>query len=327
MRFHLTLSTCVAAALLALGCERSGQGQERARSDSDLREVQRLTVKVQPSSPSTRKAARPHEGPTDITFFVISDTHFGAEGLLERNGEMVRQLNALPGKAYPRKIGGTVGRPLGVLHAGDITDWGTAEQWQQFVEHYGRTGKDGKLAWAMFETVGNHDLADGRTTVIDAVKKRHGQTHYSWDFQGVRMICLGLYPTLEARKFLRDTLRAIGPSHPVVLYFHYGLSGPFSDWWKEPEKEAFGKTIKGYYILGIFHGHYHSSHHYRWNGYDVYLIGSPRHSTRRLLAVHITDDRMTVAAWDWARRQWDWTHAKKVRAAKEAPEAAATAAR
>jgi hypothetical protein len=39
--------------------------------------------------------------PPSVTFFVASDSHFGALGMAEQNRILVAQMNELPGTAYP----------------------------------------------------------------------------------------------------------------------------------------------------------------------------------------------------------------------------------
>ena len=67
--------------------------------------------------------AVPADLPT-VTFFVASDSHFGALGMSELNRSLVEQMNALPGTDYPPELGGRVDTPRGVLFTGDTTDNG-----------------------------------------------------------------------------------------------------------------------------------------------------------------------------------------------------------
>ena len=161
-------------------------------------------------------------------------------------------------------------------------------------------------------------------TVPLAVEQRHGGLPYSWDWADVHVACLDVYPTDEALAWLGRDLAACGRQRPVVLYFHYGLAGPLSDWWPAAQKQAFARVIEGYNVVGIFHGHFHSSGHYSWNAWDAYLVGSPRHSAHTFAVVHITDSAMTVAAWDWDRKAWAWWGRKAINgpAAKKEKETA-----
>ena len=246
-------------------------------------------------------------GPDEITFLVAADTHFGAEGMVERNRRQIDAMNVLAGRPWPQEIGGVVGRPLGVLVAGDLTDAGLPSSWAAFVEHFGLVGGDGRLDVPVYEGTGNHDRGLLPIhPVLGAVRQRHGGLRYSWDWGELHLVCLDVYPDAEGLRWLAVDLERAGRDRPVVLYFHYGLEGPFSDWWTEAEKTAFRATVQGYRILAVFHGHWHASGPYRWRGLRVINVGSPRHSDHTFGAVRYRAGRLDAAAWDWKRGRWGW---------------------
>jgi len=229
-------------------------------------------------------------------------------------------MNALPGAPLPRRVGGVVQQPRGVLIAGDLTDGGTKPQWREFVDHYGLSGKDGRLKFPVYECSGNHD----RHTflfrpVLHGVRRRHGGLTYSWDWDDVHLASLDCYPDAGSLRWLTRDLARVGTERPVVIFFHYPLLGPYSDWWNQNEKNAFRDAIMGYNVIAIFHGHYHASNRYRWEGYDVYNVGSPRHSAHSFAVVRITDTTMTVTSRDWDRGIWRWTHHKAITANAAGP--------
>ncbi len=251
--------------------------------------------------------ARPSEPPT-ITFFVASDSHFGYRGMSEANRLVVEQLNAMPGTPYPPEIGGTVEEPRGVLFTGDTTENGTLEEFAEFQQVYGLTGKDGLLRFPVFEAIGNHDV-NRESPIKEVVRRRHGGIQYAWDWNDLRMICLDMYPDDVTRRWLEDELERVGPERPVIVYFHYSMEGPYSDSWTQEEKRAFGAALAGYNVLAIFHGHWHRYGHYLWNGLPVFRPGSPKHSSRAFLIVRVRPREMDVAAWDFDKRGWAeaWT--------------------
>jgi cytolysin (calcineurin-like family phosphatase) len=268
------------------------------------------------SSPILAAVQRQPLDGTDITFFVTADTHFGFAGGEKLNARQIDAMNSLPGKPLPSNLGGTVQKPLGVLIAGDLTENGHGDQWRAFVKHYGLDGTDGKLTVPVYEGTGNHDrdLVFYRPA-LDGVTKRHGSLTYSWDWDDVHVVCLDLYPSAANLRWLQRDLTKVGRRVPVVLYFHYSIVGPFSEWWSAEEKDAFARVIKGTNVVGIFHGHFHASMHYRWRGYDVYNVGAVRHGWHSFATVHITDTEMTVASWDWGHNRWRWTHRKAIQTA------------
>src|SRR5689334_15258988 len=67
----------------------------------------------------------PAQAVTDITFFAVSDTHYGQSSATKdaNRKAVVDILNTLPGKAYPTTVGGgPVGVPRAVLIPGDLID-------------------------------------------------------------------------------------------------------------------------------------------------------------------------------------------------------------
>lgn len=238
--------------------------------------------------------------PAELTFLVAADTHFGAEGIEERNARQIEAMNAIPGTPWPAEIGGTVGTPAAVLIAGDLTDTGTLTEWAKFVEYYGLTGKDGKLRYPVFEGSGNHDRPNPLfRPVVVAVARRHGGSAYSFGLGGLHFICLDEYPDDRNLVFLREDLAKVGKDQPTVVYFHFSILGPYSDWWTNEEKQAFRDALTGYRIEAIFHGHFHGSDHYVWKGLDVYDVGSPRHRDWSFAVCRWGDGRLDVAEYDW----------------------------
>jgi hypothetical protein len=245
-------------------------------------------------------------GPTrrpDVTFFVASDSHFGAVGMEPLNREVVRQLNALPGTAYPATIGNTVAEPRGVLFLGDMTDSGLDDQWHEFQRIFGLTGLDGLLRFPVFEALGNHDLT-GASHIAEYITARHGSTHYSWDWDDVHLVCLGMHPDAENLAWLEQDLARLRRSQPLVVFFHYSLDGPYSDFWEDAEKDAFAREIASTNVIAIFHGHYHRAGHYVWRGHDVFRPGAPRHSSHVFLVARVTPTQIQVAYRDFDAQAW-----------------------
>ncbi len=250
-----------------------------------------------------------------VTFFVAADIHLGDKRSNEQNPLQVAAMNKLPGVPYPHGIGGAVSMPAGVLIAGDLTDNGRDGQLKDFVRLYGLTGKDGVLRYPVYETVGNHDwdVVGTSRPAADAVRKRHGGLAYAWEWGGVRMICLGIYPNEKTCDWLKKLLAEVGKDKPVILYFHYSILGPYSNSWDDDEKQRFADTIAGYNIVAIFHGHYHGSGRYQWQGVDIYNVGSCKHSPTSFCAVRIADDKLAVASWNWNGNAWNWYHSKPLK--------------
>ncbi|MET0555193.1 MAG: metallophosphoesterase [Vicinamibacteria bacterium] len=248
--------------------------------------------------------AAPKAPVRSITFFVASDTHFGVPGIDERNRRLIDELNGLPGLPYPAAIGGRVEAPRGVLITGDLTDYSTEEQWASFERFYGLTGKDGLLKFPVKEALGNHDFM-GDSPVVRPIVRRHGGLSYSFDWDDLHVACLGMYPSADRIRWLEDDLRTVPVARPVVVFFHYGVDGPWSQSWEsQSEREELARVLKGRRVAAIFHGHAHQAGTYRWRGYDVFRPGSPKHSSREVMAVRIRGDEVAVAYRDFDRSVW-----------------------
>jgi predicted phosphodiesterase len=250
-----------------------------------------------------------------VTFFVAADTHLGVEGIRERNLRQIRAMNALPGKPWPGASEGALDPPRSVVLAGDLTDHGTKGELAAFEELYGTEASSGSLRWQVSSFCGNHDRYVpawylGLKPVHAMVRRRYGGLRYSWDWDDVHLVALGEYPDADTCDWLAKDLARTGSQRPVILFLHYSILGPYSDWWSPGEKEAFARVIQPFNVAAIFHGHYHNSGHYRWAGHQVYNVGSPRHSMHSFCAVHVNDRRLSVASYNWGRGAWQWSHSQ-----------------
>jgi hypothetical protein len=204
-----------------------------------------------------------------------------------------------------------------VLIAGDLTESGKKSELAAFEDFYGYSGGDGQLRWGVKCFAGNHDRYVpawymGLKPVHSMIRRRHGGLCYSWDWDDLHLVALGEYPDAETRNWLARDLAQSGDQRPVILLLHYSILGPYSDWWSRKEKEDLARVIAPFNIAAIFHGHYHNSGHYLWSGHNVYNVGSPRHSMHSFSAVRVTDDRLTVASYNWGRGQWQWVRSEEI---------------
>ncbi len=305
---------CAAVLVLVLVLAACSEGRSRTKERPGQSQP---LLKLRPSH-HLRVAARPIPKPgvldgPGFTFFVAADTHFGFTGLEPYNRRKVKWLNGLPGTDYPRALGGRVRRPLGVLVAGDLTNRGKPAEWKQFVRFYGLKGGDGLLEYPVFEGAGNHDYDGKRMHVANGIRRRHGGLSYVWSWHGVHFLNLGTHPKFNQRRLLRRRLRRIGKRAPIVIYFHYSIIGPYSHYWTDMARRAFRRAVEGYNVIAVFHGHFHHSLHYRWEGLDIYNVGSPMHSSPSFGVATVTANHLTVAEWNYQLKRWDWHHQKRIR--------------
>lgn len=288
-----------------------------------------------------QNAAAPAAG-RDLTFFHVSDTHYGLCPIGDETvPKLVDKMNRLPGTAWPTNFGGVVGRPRGVIHTGDITNDGKKDPWAMFVRDYGLAGGDGRLAWPVYETFGNHDGGD-KLPVRDGIRERNrtrpglanvssNGLHYSWDWDGVHFVMCGISPGTTCRPYdpqdsigflAEDLRRNVGDSgRPVFLMHHFGFDKSHSlNWWPAEWRTNYFALIGDYNIAGILHGHAHEPLIYQWNGIDVYhpphfRQKGPKESgpvTHGFFVCRVTDDEFFVAERKWDDT-WGMTARKKLR--------------
>ena len=204
-------------------------------------------------------------------------------------------MNALPGQAWPDKLGGgQIGKPRGVLALGDLIDDGdkngqTDIEWKHFSEQFGLDGTDGLLKYPVFEGWGNHDgppekYIKQRISVQTEIKRRNldrlekkrisristNGLHYSWDWNGIHFIQTNLYPADKQNAKVRYSLPWHDPQDALAfvkedLAATVGTSGrPViimahcgfdTDWWVVDDWKAFYDAVKPYNLIAYFHGH------------------------------------------------------------------------
>lgn len=242
--------------------------------------------------------------PRDVTFISVSDPHYrepdhraGCHNDLTR--ATIDEIDRIAGIPWPEKTGGgSIGKPRGVVLLGDVIDDGdraekgrslSAEQFRLFEADFGLDGKDGRLKLPVFETWGNHDGPPlGREkhgfSFQGGLKKRNARRlaarlisnlsenglHYSWDWDDVHFVSLGIYPAdrqhagvrysaqwhdpQNALAFLREDLaKKVGSSgRPVVLMAHCGFD---TDWWCADDWAVFYQAVRDYRVVLYLYGH------------------------------------------------------------------------
>ena len=223
----------------------------------------------------------------------------------EANSRAIELLNKFSGKALPEpdKMEKVSADILGIIVTGDLIDSADKSggfypamqrfEWIRYKADYGLTGEDGKIPYPVYELHGNHDGPQGDTFVVEDIIARNilrkglcrlseNGLHYSWNWGPLHCVNLGIfvgqgekrrkdhhYTPRSSLEFLRDDLEIeVGDSgRPVILSFHLHPFGPEYDWPKE-DLDAFSKTISGYNVVAMFHGHTHGSPPSRrmWDG-------------------------------------------------------------
>lgn len=76
----------------------------------------------------------------------------------------------------------------------------------------------------------------------------------------------------------------------------YGLTGT--------EDKLRMPAFENHAIAAIFHGHHHATDHCTWRGIEVFKPGAVKNDAHPFAVVRVTDQRMTVASYDWDRDAW-----------------------
>ena len=239
----------------------------------------------------------------NVTFISTSDSHYKAFESKDWNAcnrETIEEINRVAEESWPEKLGGgKIDTPRGVVMLGDCIDDGdkavgdkdyAAEQFKAFIAHFGLDGTDGLLKFRVYETWGNHDgppIGKSKRSPLsfqaelkkrNALRKSKGWLanlsenglHYSWDFDDVHLVSLGIYPADRqnpkvrynptwhdpqgALTFLKkDLAKCVGDSgRPVVLMAHCGFD---TNWWHEDDWKAVYDAAKKYNIVLYLYGH------------------------------------------------------------------------
>ena len=286
----------------------------------------------------------------DVTVYSVSDVHFTANTFGSKTRAGVQAMNNMPGMSW---VYGTVANPNGVIIPGDLCDggaWGTTpatdtpqwysnrnfqDQWTGFNNYFPKSGYQGdnnRLKYSTYATGGNHDYwrwcgytLGTSSYVKNQLYARYGEAggassegnvYYSWDFQGIKFISLGRYPDTTVLSWLSSQLASFGTSTPVVLFMHYALDDD-EEWWTYDQRQLLLNVIAGYNIIAVLNGHTHASHHYTWNGFDVYDDGSLG-EYGEIGVMHITDSTIDYAIYvasddgygNWTGGSWSWNYRK-----------------
>ena len=185
-------------------------------------------------------------------------------------------------------------------------------QWANYTAHFGLLPAEGTVPYPVYEGLGNHDGEAPKgglpntgagvpptpgTHVWDAVVARNRRRvgladeigagnyslspnglHYSWEWGGVHLAMLNLYPGNAGKgpqaaalycpswslDFLEKDLAKVPASQPVVVFFHYPVQNQ-GDYWSESEALDFARAIQHHNVVAIVHGHTHSCNFYKWD--------------------------------------------------------------
>ena len=241
-----------------------------------------------------------------LTFFGWSDQHVQVDGNGEHLLPAIDAMNALPGRAYPEAIGGTVDKPAFVIGLGDMTEWpsrAAIDTYEQLVTK--------RLKFPTYEIAGNHDIGglSPVDTVLNWVIKRHGALRYTFDKGGVRFV--GLFSeydeklnnpaqpiTKEALQYLRETLAKVPEGKPVIVATHLCFDAITN---RDEFVDAFGKAN----VILVLGGHYHKATVHSFRGFNFVQLPSPGPKTAgEFTVLRVTSDRLIALPFNYKENRW-----------------------
>lgn len=246
---------------------------------------------------------------TDLTFFVWADTHFGYETRFNEKdlrGNIIAQMNNLPGWPFPADIGGCVARPEFVVLCGDAVEDapGQAELEYNYYQYFIK-----KLSYPCYEVVGNHDLA---RPYMQYFIEKHGGRSYSFECRNIHFISLNSdydegekgSVAQEDLAWLQKELGTINKSVPVVLFLHTRI-----DSLKNPDEVL--KILADSHVVLVVSAHKHIPDVFELEGISCISVGHCRNHPidpeygRHFYVIHIIDNRIVAVPWRWDLRDWE----------------------
>ena len=191
-----------------------------------------------------------------LLFAQLSDSHIGFNK--EANPEPVKTLI----EARDKILALPEAPPL-ILHTGDITHLSRPAEFDTAAQLLGKL--------PVRYVPGEHDVLDegaGKAYLERYGKGTKGNGWYSFDLQGVHFIALvnvfDFKPGQEASlgveqlAWLKDDLRAVGKSTPIVVYTHIPLWDIYAPWgWGTSDSEVAINMLRPYGSVTVLNGHIH----------------------------------------------------------------------
>lgn len=241
-----------------------------------------------------------------LTFFGWSDQHVQVDGNGDHLIPAIEAMNALPGKPYPKAIGGTVDKPAFVFGLGDISEWpsrAAKDTYEQLITK--------RLKFPSYDIAGNHDIGglSPSDTVLNWLIQRHGGLRYTFEKGGVLFIALfseydeslnsPAQPiSKDALDYLRKALAKAPRGRPVVVATHLCFDAITN---RDELVDAFGDAN----IILVLGGHYHKAVVSNYHGIRFVQLPSPApKSPDEFTVIRITPDRLTAVPFNYREGKW-----------------------
>lgn len=185
------------------------------------------------------------ERPTSsFKFIAVNDTHC-------MSPECVPYLRGLVAQMKQAE-------PEFCLHAGDLTEKGEREHFENVKEIFGA------LPGEMYPVLGNHDYLTqtDRRAYIETFRLRVNYyfRHRGWQFVGLDTTDGLRYEKTDIQpatfEWLRDYLPRLNPRKPTVLFTHFPLGEGVN--YRPRNADALLERFRDFNLQAVFNGHYHS---------------------------------------------------------------------
>ena len=257
-----------------------------------------------------------------LTFFGWSDTHIPVHGDGSKLWPAIDAMNLLPGKAYPKNIGGIVDTPAFVFNCGDITEWPTHQAKKAYEDLITK-----RLRYPSYEILGNHDeagadgVAGAPPIMKEWFKRRYGDLSYTFDQGGIHFVCpFSAYDeslgspaqniTTEAMDFIRknlhrhyspnlvpEKLASIPKDRPIIVAMHLCLDAMTN-------RDAFVDALGDANVIMVLGGHYHKSKVSSYRDVNFVQLPSVNSPWSEVTVIRITSDRLVAIPYDYSKGQW-----------------------
>jgi len=194
-----------------------------------------------------------------LSFVQISDSHMGFSK--PANPDVVATL-----ETAVSKINALPDTPGFILHTGDITHLSTPEQFDTVEQILKSTNQE------VFFVPGEHDVLndDGAMFLKRYGRNPKGTGWYSFNHSGVHFIGLVNVMNLKAGglgnlgpeqlEWLKDDLRAVKHSTPIVVFAHIPLWAVYPQWgWGTDDGALALSYLKKFGSVTVLNGHIHQT--------------------------------------------------------------------
>lgn len=220
-----------------------------------------------------------------LQFAHITDTHIGAGGSMKNLSAFCQLISNLPQK------------PEFIIHTGDITEFGTEEEFQTYLRIIS------SLNIPIYHTLGNHDVRwNGAGWVMGERLLPNYKRNYCFTKEGITFIALdssfpfSQYGIIDPSQleWLKQTLSKLPPNQPIILFCHHPVM-PSSNFLYG--KEALLELLKPYNVVLFLTGHGHSSRVWQVDGINFLMTQGLVDANTSFRIIKIENGEIEITTW------------------------------